>query len=108
MYLLYSLALSLLFVALLPYFIYQAIRHGKYASSFKQRLGLLPESIRADSRPTIWIHMVSVGEFLAARPLIERIRSDFPDWRLAVSTTTMTGQRLARSQPSSFIDCAFY
>ena len=108
MYLLYSLALSLLFVALLPYFIYQAIRRGKYTSSFKQRLGLLPESVGADTRPTIWVHTVSVGEFVAARPLIERIRRDFPDWRLVVSTTTMTGQRLARAQFPSLLDGTFY
>ena len=56
MYLLYSLALSLLSVALLPYFLYQALRHGKYAGSLKQRMGRLPESLRgskfqAEARP---------------------------------------------------------
>ena len=38
MYFLYSLALSLLFLALLPYFVYQAARHGKYAGSFVERI----------------------------------------------------------------------
>ncbi|HVF91281.1 MAG TPA: 3-deoxy-D-manno-octulosonic acid transferase [Blastocatellia bacterium] len=97
MYLFYSLSLSLLFLALLPYFIYNAVRHGKYSGSFRERMGWLPESIRASAQPTIWIHTVSVGEFNAARPLIERLNREMPDHRLVISTTTLTGQRLARS-----------
>src|SRR5437867_7410996 len=108
MYLLYSFLLSLLFAALLPYFTYQAIRHGKYAASFKQRLGWLPASLAEDARPTVWLHAVSVGEFLAARSLIERLRSEFPDWRIVVSTTTLTGQGLAQDQTDRLIDQAFY
>jgi 3-deoxy-D-manno-octulosonic-acid transferase len=107
MYLLYSLALSLLFLALLPYFVYQAARHGKYAGSFTERLGWLPESMRGDGRRTIWIHAVSVGEFVAATPLIERLKSNLPSNRIVVSTATLTGQRLARSHPNLF-GCVFY
>ncbi len=108
MYLLYSLALSVLFVALLPYFIYQAVRHGKYSGSFTERMGWLPDSIRRDVRPTIWVHAVSVGEFNAARPLIAKIRERWPDYRIVVSTTTLTGQRLAREQAGRGFDSAFY
>jgi 3-deoxy-D-manno-octulosonic-acid transferase len=107
MYLLYTFALSLLFIALLPYFAYQALRHGKYRGSFKQRMGLLPEELRSDSAPTIWIHTVSVGEFNAARPLISQLRNNFPDHRIVVSTITLTGQRLAASAAESF-DKNFY
>jgi 3-deoxy-D-manno-octulosonic-acid transferase len=107
MYFLYSLVLSLLFLALLPYFVYQAARHRKYASSFKERMGWLPESVRSDGRKTIWVHAVSVGEFLAARPLIDRLTSELPDHRIVISTATLTGQRLARSKSPSF-DASFY
>ncbi|MFP5263791.1 MAG: 3-deoxy-D-manno-octulosonic acid transferase [Blastocatellia bacterium] len=108
MYFLYSLALSLLFLALLPYFAYQAIRHGKYAASFKERMGRLPESLENDGRRTVWVHAVSVGEFLAAKPLLERLRREMPESRIVVSTTTMTGQRLARGQRDAPYDAAFY
>ena len=108
MYLLYSLALTILFLALLPYFIYQAMRHGKYADSFKERLGWLPVSSLSDGRKTVWVHAVSVGEFLAARPLVERIKRELPDFRLVVSTTTLTGQRLARAESPARFDAVFY
>jgi 3-deoxy-D-manno-octulosonic-acid transferase len=108
MYFLYSLALSLLFLALLPYFAYQAIRHGKYAASFKERMGWLPESLENDGRRTVWVHAVSVGEFLAAKPLLGRIRREMPESRIVVSTTTMTGQRLARGQRDAPYDATFY
>jgi 3-deoxy-D-manno-octulosonic-acid transferase len=107
MYFLYSLGLSLLFVALLPYFVIQALRYGKYAGSFKQRLGRLPDSIRGDARRTIWVHAVSVGEFLAAKPLVDQLKRELPDYRVVVSTTTLTGQRLAQSE-SNTIEGAFY
>jgi 3-deoxy-D-manno-octulosonic-acid transferase len=109
MYFVYSLALSLLFLALLPYFAYQALRHGKYAGSFRERLGWLPVQPGSTelNRETIWLHAVSVGEFLAAKPLIDRLRSDLPAYRLVVSTTTLTGQHLAREASNGF-DATFY
>jgi 3-deoxy-D-manno-octulosonic-acid transferase len=71
-------------------------------------MGLLPESRESDSRNTIWVHTVSVGEFLAAKPLLERLRREMHDWRIVVSTTTMTGQRLAREQHAAPYDAVFY
>jgi 3-deoxy-D-manno-octulosonic-acid transferase len=108
MYFLYSLALASLFLLFVPYFIYQAIRHGKYFNSFKERLGYLPEWIPDSQRPTIWVHTVSVGEFNAARPLLEKIKKELPDYCLVVSTITMTGQQLARKECPQKIDGAFY
>lgn len=107
MYFLYSFVLTLLFLALLPYFVYQAARHGKYAGSIMERLGWLPQHAGGDSRNTIWVHAVSVGEFLAATPLIERLKRELPMTRLVVSTTTLTGQQLARSHSNHF-DSVFY
>lgn len=94
----YSLFLAIVFVALLPYFAYQAVFKRKYLSNFRQRLGLLPEELKSDSRPAIWLHAVSVGEALAAKPLITALSARFPQHRLIVSTTTATGQTVARSR----------
>lgn len=108
MHFLYSLALLAVSLVLLPYFIYQALRHGKYIGSLKQRLGLLPESARGAGRPTIWIHTVSVGEFNAARPLIASLKQKMTDHRVVVSTTTLTGQQLARADCPALLDAVFY
>jgi 3-deoxy-D-manno-octulosonic-acid transferase len=108
MHLLYSFALSILFVLLFPYFIFQGLKHGKYFVSFKERLGYLPAAGRDEERPTLWLHAVSVGEFNAARPLLARLRQAYPDYRLVVSTTTITGQRLARTQYPHHLDGVFY
>ncbi|HEX8922280.1 MAG TPA: 3-deoxy-D-manno-octulosonic acid transferase [Pyrinomonadaceae bacterium] len=95
MYFLYSLLLTLGVVALLPRFAVDAFRHGKYVQGLRERLGKLP-AIRTDGRPVIWLHCVSVGEAQAARPLARAILERFPSHALVVSTTTLTGQRIAR------------
>jgi 3-deoxy-D-manno-octulosonic-acid transferase len=95
MYFIYSLLLGLGFLVLLPRFILDAFRHGKYVAGFGERLGsLLP--IAKGGRPLIWIHCVSVGETQAARPLVQKIKKRFPNHLIAVSTITVTGQNLAR------------
>src|SRR4030095_12132145 len=106
MRLIYSFLLGVAFVAMLPYCTYQAIFNRKYVGSLRQRLGLLPdappdalnEKWGSGLRPAVWVHAVSVGEALAAKPLIAALRSRFPQYRLIVSTTTATGQAVARSR----------
>ena len=95
MYLLYSLLLTVGFLALLPRFAIDAFRTRKYITGLSQRLGKLP-ALPSDNRPLIWLHCVSVGETEAARPLIRALLDRFPSYRLAISTTTVTGQRIAR------------
>jgi 3-deoxy-D-manno-octulosonic-acid transferase len=95
MYFLYSLLLTLGVVALLPRFVVDAFRHGKYVQGLSERLGRLPV-IESNGRPVIWLHCVSVGEAQAARPLARAILDKFPSHALVVSTTTLTGQRIAR------------
>jgi 3-deoxy-D-manno-octulosonic-acid transferase len=108
MYALYSLSLALFFIVLIPHFIYQALKHGKYAGSFIERMGRLPATLASDEREAIWVHAVSVGEFQAARPLIEHLRREMPEARFVVSTITLTGQKLARASCPSLVDDVFY
>ena len=96
MYFVYSLLLTLGFVVLLPRFLFDAFRHGKYVAGFWERLGRL-SGIESRGQPVIWIHCVSVGESQAARPLVRGLRHRFPNHVLVISTTTLTGQNLARA-----------
>jgi len=80
-----------------PYWLYQALRHGKYHAGLPQRLGRVPARLARNrkSERLIWVHAVSVGEVLAVSGLVEAIRRRFPEHRILVSTTTDTGQAVA-------------
>ncbi|HEX2341253.1 MAG TPA: glycosyltransferase N-terminal domain-containing protein, partial [Vicinamibacterales bacterium] len=107
MYLLYSVAIVLFFIAVSPYFVYQALRYRKYVGSLAQRLGVLPVTLNLDGDESIWLHAVSVGEVLTARALISELRERYPRLRLFLSTTTMTGQHVARSN-LQHVDAVFF
>ena len=100
MYFLYRIltAAGMLFLA--PYYALRGWRRGEPAQTLRERFGKLSPEITA--RPVgpgaIWIHAVSVGEVLAAKPLVEGLKQRFPDRPVFVSTTTETGQRLARER----------
>ena len=105
MYLAYSLLLSLGLLVLLPYFLFQALAHGKYLDGLRQRLGRVPQ---INGRPVIWLHCVSVGETQASRPLAQRLKQQFPLHALVVSTVTRTGQKLARDVFRDQAEDVFY
>lgn len=107
MYLFYSLLLTLGFLLLLPRFLYDALRHGKYAAGFRQRLGRLPE-LGVRGGKIIWLHCVSVGETQAARSFAAALLKRYPSCRLVVSTTTLTGQKVARKAFRESAALVFY
>ena len=96
MHFVYTILLSVYFLAALPATAHGIWRRGKEPGSLRERFGRLPAAVNPDRRPAIWVHAVSVGEALAARPLLRALRVAYPEHRLVVSTTTATGQRVAR------------
>lgn len=107
MYSVYSILVLLTAVIASPWFFYQAVRYKKYVGSLGQRLGYLPVSFNIDGDESIWVHAVSVGEVLTARPLISELRGRYPNLRVFLSTTTMAGQQLARRSVQN-VDAVFY
>jgi 3-deoxy-D-manno-octulosonic-acid transferase len=97
---LYSMALAVGMAASLPYWLFQMMRHGKYRKGFAERLGRLPSRLQLpeEHEPAIWVHAVSVGEVLAVVSLVEELRRRCPQHKIFVSTTTDTGQELARKR----------
>jgi 3-deoxy-D-manno-octulosonic-acid transferase len=106
-YSLYSVLIVTFFLVMSPYLAWQALRYRKYIGSLRQRLGYLPVSFNLDGEPSIWIHAVSVGEVLVARALLPELRERYPRYRLFLSTTTMTGQQIARNS-LQYVDEVFY
>ena len=95
---LYSVVLAVGMLASLPYWLFQMARRGKYRKGLAERLGRVPSRLQlpGTEEPVIWMHAVSVGEVLAVAGLVEELRRRFPRHRLFISTTTDTGQALAR------------
>jgi 3-deoxy-D-manno-octulosonic-acid transferase len=108
MYRLYSFLTAAGAILLLPYFLVRG--RGKYLSNLRERMGHLPAGWRRPgtaSQGAIWIHAVSVGEAIAAVPLARRLKKRFPARPVVVSTTTLTGQRIARER-MGFADGFFF
>lgn len=99
MFILYSALLVLGLLLTSPYWLVQMMRLGKYRAGLAERFGRVPKRIQTDgAQPAIWIHAVSVGEVLAISGLVAALRQEMPGHRVLVSTTTHTGQKVARDR----------
>ncbi|HTC75670.1 MAG TPA: 3-deoxy-D-manno-octulosonic acid transferase [Edaphobacter sp.] len=96
----YSLLLLAALVLGAPYWLLRMATSGRYRAGLAGRLGMVPKDLRAAvaGRDVVWIHAVSVGETMAATQLIRQLREALPGWVFAISTTTETGQRLAKER----------
>ena len=96
MHVLYTLVLAVGFLIGLPYYLWKGRASGTSLRTFRERMGRLPVYLNLDGARSIWIHAVSVGEVLAARPLVPALRERFPGHRIFLSTTTVTGNEVAK------------
>jgi 3-deoxy-D-manno-octulosonic-acid transferase len=92
----YNLALLAVLVAGIPWWLWKMATTHKYREGLGERLGRV--RVQTDGRPAIWLHAVSVGEVLAVSRLVGELERAFPEFRLLISTTTKTGQDLARDR----------
>jgi 3-deoxy-D-manno-octulosonic-acid transferase len=93
MYVVYEVLLYLVLLLTLPFFLLVGVLRGKYLVNFPERMGFYKH--RAEGHD-LWIHAVSVGETLAARPVVEQILRLRPATSIVFTTTTLTGQAQAR------------
>ena len=96
----YNLALLSGLLASGPWWLWQIATTNKYREGLGERLGNVPAWIKskAAGRPVIWLHAVSVGEVLAVSRLVEELDRTVRDFQVLISTTTCTGQALARER----------
>ena len=100
----YNLVLLVALIAGAPWWLFRMATTQKYREGLLQRLGLVPSRLRKQldgltaERPLIWVHAVSVGEVLAVSRLVKTLDAALPEYLIVVSTTTRTGQALARER----------
>jgi len=98
--LLYSALLGLVLVAGSPYWLLRMLGSGRYRAGLAGRLGVVPGDLReaVRGREVVWLHAVSVGEVMAAVALVRGLQAARPGMVVVVSTTTKTGQELAKKR----------
>ena len=109
--LVYNVLFPVLFLLYLPFYLLKLRRRGEFRRGFGERFGLYRSSqrvrLRAIPRP-VWVHAVSVGEAVAALGFIRRWQEREPDQGFVLSTTTNTGQSLARRQAPEGVVVIYY
>ena len=95
----YNLFLPLGFLFFLPELILKYRSRGGWKSTFGERFGIYGsrEKELRNQRGAIWIHAVSVGETVVALSMIRKYLQRYPERKFIISTTTTTGQDVARS-----------
>ena len=99
MRILYNILLLIVSIPVLLFFFFKMLMTGKYRRSFMQKLGFRQEKILAGLKEDqrIWIHAVSVGEVTAAAPIVASLKAKRPKAQVIFSTSTETGQGMARN-----------
>lgn len=90
-------AYAAILLAAFPLLLFRSIVLGKYRTGWAQKLcGNVPE--QPAGSPCLWLHAVSVGEVLQLQPVLSALAARQPDCRFVISTTTVTGQEVARQR----------
>lgn len=106
MFFLYNLLVWLTLPIWVPWMILRS-RRRQGAVNWRQRTGNYPFTMTKGSR-RIWIHAVSVGEVVAALPVLREIRSLAPDVEIVLSTTTSSGQQTALDKAAGLVNHVVY
>jgi 3-deoxy-D-manno-octulosonic-acid transferase len=95
---LYNTLLLAAAVFAVPFYGARMLLTGKYRRSLGPKFGCLSPVVASlmQGEPRIWVHAVSVGEVTAAAPIVTALRSRFPGACIVLSTSTETGQEMAR------------
>ena len=104
--LVYNLLLLILSPLLALYLLWRLAKGKEDRSHWAERWGWLPESLRSDNCGSrIWVHAVSVGEVMAAAPVLRALRARFPDALIVLSTSTIGGREVAQKQspPADYV-----
>jgi 3-deoxy-D-manno-octulosonic-acid transferase len=97
MYSLYSLLYSIALVFIFPFQYFKRPREIR-KRWLREKFGLYNSQSSPLHAEFIWVHAVSVGEVIAAIPLLKRLKEHYPTKGIILSTITDTGQKVARER----------
>lgn len=88
---------STVFRLILPFVLIRLWWQGRHApealANWRDRIGFIPPS----PAPVIWVHAVSVGETIAAAPLVKTLLAERPDVTVLMTAMTVTGRNQAQT-----------
>ena len=96
----YNLFLPLALLLVAPFYIIRMRKRGQAGYRWKERFGIFDSIVQGRLKKTeraLWIHAVSVGEVKMAEVMIQELRRMRPEQDIVLSTTTITGRRLAEA-----------
>ena len=107
MYRLYNLLIIVL-SPLLAIFLMVRLSRGKSKVGWEERWGNIPDFPQVDGAKRVWVHAASVGEVMAATPILEAYRKRRPADRIILSVITPGGHEVANAQIGKTIDAVIY
>ncbi len=98
--LLYSLIYVFSLISATPWLLYLVLGKKRLRCGWRARFGKLPENLQWEpgDPQCIWFHAASVGEVLAAGPVVRKLSEEIPELRIVMSTMTCTGSRVAKEK----------
>jgi 3-deoxy-D-manno-octulosonic-acid transferase len=93
-FLTYNILLTFLLILASPYFLLRSLIQKRFRKALPQRMGF---SRSASFKRPIWVHAASVGEVFCSIPLLKRIKKEFTDLKIVLTTMTFTGNETAKT-----------
>lgn len=98
LYWFYNICLVAYWILQIPLLIYRLVFEEGFYDRLKQSAGIMPTPtlLQIADHNAIWVHAASVGEVVAASPIVRELKKKYPDEMVVVSVVTATGHRMAQ------------
>jgi len=92
-FLTYNILLTFLLILASPYFLLRSLVQKKFREALPQRMGFFKNP---SFESPIWVHAASVGEVFCSIPLLKRLKKEFSQTKIVLTTVTSTGNKTAK------------